>query len=103
MIELSGGAALFGVILILVMLSRLSTLEKRLRALSSLNGKLDALLKHSEVEYNPYGDLPAEVIKALKRGEKIQAIKHYRDATGAGLKEAKEFIEEVQRRSECGA
>ena len=100
MIELSGGAALLGVILILVMLSRLSTLEKRLR---SLNGKLDALLKHSEVEYNPYGDLPAEVIKALKRGEKIQAIKHYRDATGAGLKEAKEFIEEVQRRSECGA
>jgi ribosomal protein L7/L12 len=100
MIELSAFNALFGVILILVMLSRLSTLEKRLR---SLNGKLDALLKHSEVEYNPYGDPAAEVIELLKEGEKLQAIKHYRDATGAGLKDAKEFIDEVQRRSERGA
>ena len=37
----------------------------------------------------------AEILDAIKAGRKIEAIKLYRDATGAGLKEAKEFIEEL--------
>jgi ribosomal protein L7/L12 len=32
-------------------------------------------------------------------GKKIRAIKYYREATGVGLKEAKDFVEEVQRRT----
>ena len=63
------------------------------------DGKLDALLKHAGVEYNPYDNLPDQVVQALQRGEKIQAIKHYREVTDAGLKEAKDFIEEVQERA----
>jgi ribosomal protein L7/L12 len=97
MAELSG-AALLAVILIAVMLFRLSVLEKRVSALAILDGKLDALLKHAGIEYNPYDNLPEDVVQAIQRGEKILAIKHYREATGAGLREAKEFIEEVQRR-----
>jgi hypothetical protein len=31
--------------------------------------------------------------KLVREGKKIQAIKQYRDATGAGLKEAKEYVE----------
>ncbi len=31
------------------------------------------------------------------RGEKIQAIKVYRDMTGLGLKEAKDAVEELER------
>jgi hypothetical protein len=34
--------------------------------------------------------------------QKIKAIKLYRQSTGVGLKEAKEFIEEVQRRAGVG-
>jgi ribosomal protein L7/L12 len=49
------------------------------------------------IEYVPYSDLPPNVIDALQRGKKIEAIKHYRNATGVGLKEAKEVIEDVQR------
>ncbi len=82
---------------------RLSALEQRVAALSRLDGKLDALLKHAGVKYTPYDNLPDEVVQALQRGEKIQAIKRYRQATGAGLKEAKECIEEVQKRGTPGA
>jgi ribosomal protein L7/L12 len=36
--------------------------------------------------------------ESVRAGNKIEAIKRYRDETGAGLKEAKEFVEEAQRR-----
>lgn len=35
------------------------------------------------------------VTEALARGQKIEAIKIYREATGKGLKEAKDFIDEL--------
>ena len=103
MVDLSGTAAILAAIFILMTLFRLSALEKRVAALSVLDGKLDALLKHAGIEYNPYENLSEDVARAIQRGEKIQAIKHYRAATGAGLKEAKEFIEEVQRRAGLSA
>ena len=67
--------------------------------LSRIEAKLDLLLKNagSRVE-DPFADLPPPVVEALRAGNKIEAIKRYREATGAGLKEAKEFVEEVQRR-----
>lgn len=44
-------------------------------------------------------DLPAEVITALERGSKIDAIKFLRESSGVGLKEAKEMVEEFIERS----
>jgi ribosomal protein L7/L12 len=38
------------------------------------------------------------VQEALERGETILAIKRFRQATGADLKEAKEFVDEIRRR-----
>jgi len=38
-------------------------------------------------------------VSELRVNQKIEAIKLYRQATGVGPKEAKEFIEEVQRRA----
>ena len=70
----------------------------RLQAdVASLGGKVDALLKHAGIEYDPYNNLPEGVRQALQSGDQIEAIKHYREATGAGLKEARDFIEEIQR------
>ena len=37
--------------------------------------------------------LPADVIAAAQRGEKIEAIKILRERTGLGLKEAKDAVE----------
>ena len=44
-------------------------------------------------------NLPAGIADALQSGQKIKAIKLYRLSSGVGLKEAKDFIEAVQRRS----
>ena len=81
-----------------IVLIRLSALERRLNRLSRLDAKVDALLRHAGVDFDPFRDVPADVQEALARGETIQAIKRLRQATGIGLKEAKEFVDEVRRR-----
>jgi ribosomal protein L7/L12 len=35
----------------------------------------------------------------LRRGKTIEAIKEYRAATGVGLKEAKDYVDELRRRA----
>ncbi len=71
-------------------------IRKRVRILGRVDAKLDLLLKEAGIEFDPYKDLPREVVDAVQRGKKIQAIKRYRDASGAGLRVAKDFIEEFQ-------
>jgi len=54
------------------------------------------------VEENDPLQLPDDKVEAIRdalfRGNKIQAIKHYREATGLGLAESKAFIEAVESR-----
>jgi ribosomal protein L7/L12 len=89
-----------GVLLVVALLRpQLSDIQRRVAALARLEAKLDLLMKHAGIQYEPYKDLPGDVVDAVQRGEKIEAIKRYRAATGVGLKEAKDFIEEVQRRA----
>lgn len=38
-----------------------------------------------------------EVVDAIRGGNLIQAIKHYRERTGVGLKEAKDAVEALAR------
>jgi hypothetical protein len=93
-------AALAGasVALLFVVHQHLITLERRVGRLSRTDAKLDALLKHFEIEFDPMAGVSEEIDEALKRGDKIQAIKLYREATDVGLKEAKDYIGELQRR-----
>ena len=63
--------------------------------------RLTCCSKNAGRHHDPYADLPPTVIEALRKKEKIQAIKHYRQATGAGLKEAKAFIEETLLGGRC--
>jgi ribosomal protein L7/L12 len=89
---------LISVALLFLALLWLSQLLGRTRRLSRMEAKLDMLLHHAGISYDPYKSLPPGVAQALQRGDKIGAIKEYREATGADLVEAKEFIEEAQRR-----
>jgi ribosomal protein L7/L12 len=103
MIELSAFAAALVVSCLLAMiLGRVASIERQVAALWRVDAKLDLLLKSAGIEYDPHKNLPAQVIESLRRGEKIQAIKHYREFSGVGLREAKEFVEEVQRRAGLG-
>ena len=102
MTEATAGLALACLALLTGVLLNLFELQKRVTTLTRVEAKLDLLLRNAGLQYDPYADPPAPVMEALRRGDKIQAIKHYRQVTGAGLKDAKEFIEEVQRRAGWG-
>ena len=94
-------AAVVGALLgvgLAILFSRLAEIDRRLNRLSRLDAKVDALLRASGVKFDELQDVPAEVREALERGETILAIKRFREATGAGLKEAKGFVDEIRRR-----
>jgi ribosomal protein L7/L12 len=74
-------------------------LRKRTRRLGRIEAKLDLLMINAGIEFGPYEGLPAQVVDALNRGDKLEAVKFYCLAAGVSLKEAKNFIEDIQRRS----
>ncbi|WP_346094219.1 ribosomal protein L7/L12 [Streptomyces olivaceiscleroticus] len=88
--------ALMGATLVIVVLlllnsftdSRTRRLERRLR---ETERRLDLLLAHHGIA----DDRPelAEIDDLIRRDRKIEAIKRYRELTGAGLAEAKEAVE----------
>jgi ribosomal protein L7/L12 len=90
-------AVLCGAALLSALSAQISALQQKISALSRLEAKVDLLLKNAGITYDPSAGLPPGVIDALEAGNKIEAIKRYRQATGRGLKEAKDFIEELQR------
>ena len=59
--------------------------------LDHIERQLKALLDHLQVQLPDDG--LGEVRQLAHAGEKIKAIKLYRELTGAGLVEAKEFVE----------
>ncbi len=72
-------------------------LKPRDRArLFRVEAKLDLLLKHAGIAYDPKAAVQPSVQDALQRGNKIEAIQLYRDATGVGLAEAKKDVEAIQ-------
>jgi hypothetical protein len=58
-----------------------------------LERKVDLILKHLGIDPNQGVD--EKIMELLKAGQKIQAIKLYREQTGAGLKDAKDYVERL--------
>jgi hypothetical protein len=79
--------------------SRLNGMQSRIAVLFRIEAKLDLLLKQANIKFDPYANVSREVAEAVRAGQKIKAIKLHRQSSGAGLKEAKDFIEELQRRA----
>ena len=69
---------------------QLDVYRKRVRFLEV---KVDALIKHTGIEFDDSTLVPVEVHKAVKAGQRLKAIRLYRKITGAGLKEASEVID----------
>jgi ribosomal protein L7/L12 len=70
--------------------SRINELEDRLQFLyRRLN------IDYVEPSANPV--LSPQIQEALRRGNKIEAIKIYRELTGVGLAEAKEVIDKAEQ------
>jgi ribosomal protein L7/L12 len=93
------GVGLLCLCMLFFVMTELSQLRSRVAEIARLEAKIDLLLAHAGLSYDPYATLPPEVVAAIRGGDKIAAIKAYREATGAGLKEAKDFVEEARRRA----
>jgi ribosomal protein L7/L12 len=70
--------------------------------IGELEDKLQAVYRRLNMDYTDPPDAdPAyspQIQDALRRGNKIEAIKIYRELTGVGLAEAKQIIDGVQSR-----
>ena len=78
---------------------RLERVQTRVAELSRLEAKIDLLLEHAGIAFDPYKKVAPEIADAVRAGRKIEAIKLHRNATGVGLRDAKEYVEGLQRRS----
>jgi large subunit ribosomal protein L7/L12 len=65
--------------------------------IAKLERQVEFLLKHLELDYvdHPDKSISPEIMYQLQLGNKIEAIKIYREQTGLGLKEAKDFIDSL--------
>jgi ribosomal protein L7/L12 len=86
-------------ILLALIGTRLNRLQDRISELWRVEAKLDLLLNHANIKFDPFVHVPTEIAEAVRSGNKIKAIKLQRQSSGMGLKESKEFIEEIQRRA----
>jgi ribosomal protein L7/L12 len=69
---------------------------------NELEDKLKLLYRHLNIEYMESGSDPVmspKIQDALRSGNKIEAIKLYREMTGVGLAEAKDAIDKAERLS----
>jgi ribosomal protein L7/L12 len=61
--------------------------------LAAIERKLDVVLGHLGIAESPPEE--PDVLRHLERGERIQAIKVYRERTGMGLADAKEAVDRI--------
>ena len=61
--------------------------------LGRLERKIDLILTHLGLD--PNHGVDAEIAAQMKAGNKIQAIRLYREKSGVGLKEAKDYVESL--------
>lgn len=72
--------------------------------LAKLERQMAFVLRNSGLEYpleqlgEPGSWVSPEIVDLVRQGKKIQAIKLFRQETGAGLKDAKEFIESLEEK-----
>ena len=59
--------------------------------------KLNTISKHVDLPDPTNNELKIIVLELISKGEKIKDIKEYRLATGAGLLEAKQYIDHLSK------
>ncbi|TQL67184.1 LSU ribosomal L12P-like protein [Nocardioides albertanoniae] len=94
--DVVGVVALFGLVLVYF---AIESSEKKVRSevsrrIDRLESKVDLLLKQAGLE-EPALPREEEILALARSGKKIQAIKVYREVTGAGLAEAKNEVERL--------
>ena len=68
--------------------------------INELEDRLNFLYRRLHIDYVEPGTSPVlspQIQEALRRGNKIEAIKIYRQLTGVGLAEAKDVIDKAEQ------
>ena len=65
---------------------------------AKLEKQIAFILQQQDLTYREEQNISVspEIINLIRQGKKIQAIRLYRQETGAGLKQAKDFIDAVE-------
>lgn len=77
--------------MIFLLISNIDSLKKKIDIIDS---KLNKIAKQVGVPEEPIND---EIRQLVMEGKKIQAIKKLRDATGLGLKDAKDYVDNLYK------
>ncbi|MHC5260408.1 ribosomal protein L7/L12 [Streptomyces sp. UC4497] len=87
-------------ILLVGVLIAVGTIERKVdradRRAARVERKLDLVIKHLGIEADELGPVLDGVRALVRDGKKIDAIKAYREATGVGLKEAKDEVDRIE-------
>ena len=77
--------------------SRISALQLRVGVLER---KLDFVMQRLKLEYtdDPLSAAQTDATNWLRKGNKLEAVKAYRERTGTGLKEAKDAVDALEKR-----
>ncbi|MGV9560698.1 hypothetical protein [Streptomyces sp. NPDC003401] len=90
---------LIGLLVVLVGLTAITAMESRARRLerrmARMEHRLGLIMQHQGIQDDD--PVLAEVAALVHAGQHIPAIKKYREATGAGLLEAKQAVDRLQR------
>lgn len=74
-------------------------LQRRVAQLEAATGAQQPAAPVADAAQDPWSVPPwPDVVRLLNADRKIEAIKVYREQTGVGLKEAKDVVDEVERR-----
>ncbi|MDJ0344975.1 ribosomal protein L7/L12 [Streptomyces sp. H10-C2] len=71
---------------------RLQLMERRLERIER---RQELILSHLGIAFEEVSPDLREIDELVRQGKKIQAIKVYRELTGAGLKEAKDAVDRM--------
>lgn len=86
-------AALLMISVVTVSLAiRMDKLEKDIL---NMKTKLNRISEHVGLPDSVSEELKTVLLELVSKGEEIKAVKEYRKATGAGLLEAKQYIDEL--------
>ncbi|MCB2292985.1 ribosomal protein L7/L12 [Clostridium algoriphilum] len=80
-------------VLLLYMFLLTSKIDSLQKHITRMNSNLIKVAKQVGVPQEPLDD---ELRNLINEGKKIQAIKEVRKATGLGLKEAKDYVDNLQ-------
>ena len=85
------------IVVVVVLFMSIENNNKVLRAdISRINKKLEKIAKQIGVPDDEKCNMDNELRNIIAENGKIKAIKKYREVTGIGLKEAKEYVDNLK-------